>query len=157
MSITGKIKTLFSDPAKTQALFPRTKVKAVSDDNNVSLEVLLSEKTSVVKLWENASPWSRFGAQTISLDLSEYAAVVIWFLHSTEGPYIISSECDVGGNGRPISVVEYTYFRQFYTDKNSVRFDNGKYHPSYSSGDTTLQDNAIIPYRIYGIKRGLNK
>lgn len=41
MSITGKIKTLFSDVAKTEALFPRTKTSAVSDDNGVGLDVIL--------------------------------------------------------------------------------------------------------------------
>jgi len=41
MSITGKIKTLFADSAKTEALFPRTTTKAVYDDNGVSLDKLL--------------------------------------------------------------------------------------------------------------------
>ncbi len=38
---TGKIKTLFSDKEKTEALFPRTKVKAITDDNGTGLDVLL--------------------------------------------------------------------------------------------------------------------
>ena len=41
MSIEGKIKTLFSDQEKTKALFPRTKVSAVSDDDGTGLNVLL--------------------------------------------------------------------------------------------------------------------
>lgn len=46
MSITGKIKTLFADSAKTEALFPRTKVSAVSDDNGVGLDALLGAKAN---------------------------------------------------------------------------------------------------------------
>ena len=42
---TGKIKTLFSDIEKTEALFPRTKTKAISDDDGVGLEALLSNLT----------------------------------------------------------------------------------------------------------------
>lgn len=40
---TGKIKTLFTSVEKDEALFPRTKTKAVSDDNGVGLDALLSE------------------------------------------------------------------------------------------------------------------
>ena len=41
MSLIGNIQTLFSDKAKTTPVFPRTKVKAVSDDNGVGLNALL--------------------------------------------------------------------------------------------------------------------
>ena len=40
----GTIKTLFSDINKTEALFPRTKVSAISDDNGTGLNVLLNNK-----------------------------------------------------------------------------------------------------------------
>jgi hypothetical protein len=38
---TGKIKTLYSDREKTEALFPRTKINAISDDNGVGLDAIL--------------------------------------------------------------------------------------------------------------------
>ena len=47
MSITGKIKTLFADSAKTQALFPRTKTSAVSNDEGVGLDALLASKSNI--------------------------------------------------------------------------------------------------------------
>lgn len=37
----AKITTLFEDSAKTEALYPRTKVSAISDENNTSLTELL--------------------------------------------------------------------------------------------------------------------
>lgn len=39
---SGKIKTLFTDVEKTEALFPRTKVSAISDNNGVGLDALLN-------------------------------------------------------------------------------------------------------------------
>ena len=47
MPITGKIKTLFADKAKTQALFPRTVTSAITNDAGVSLDVLLQNVASV--------------------------------------------------------------------------------------------------------------
>ena len=46
MALTGKIMDFFADKAMTIPAFPRTKVKAVSDDNNVGLNVLLDAKVS---------------------------------------------------------------------------------------------------------------
>ena len=43
MSLTGKIMTFFEDKAKTKAAFPRTKVKAVSDDSGRGLDAILDE------------------------------------------------------------------------------------------------------------------
>ena len=43
MSFTGKIMTFFADKEKTLPAFPRTKIKAVSDDNGVGLDAILSE------------------------------------------------------------------------------------------------------------------
>lgn len=37
----AKVTTLFEDSAKTEALYPRTKVSAISDENNTSLTELL--------------------------------------------------------------------------------------------------------------------
>lgn len=45
MSLTGKIMDFFADKAMTIPAFPRTKVKAVSDDNNVGLDAILDSKS----------------------------------------------------------------------------------------------------------------
>lgn len=44
MSVTGEIKNLYSDKDKTRVLLPRTKTKAVSDENGTSLDILLRGK-----------------------------------------------------------------------------------------------------------------
>ena len=38
---TGKVKTLFINKEKTEALFPRTKLNAISDENGVGLDALM--------------------------------------------------------------------------------------------------------------------
>lgn len=43
MSLTGKITTLFQDKTKQLPLFPRTKVKAVSDDEGNALTKILTD------------------------------------------------------------------------------------------------------------------
>lgn len=47
MALIGKIMDFFADEAMTTPAFPRTKVKAVSDDNGVGLSALLEEKSDV--------------------------------------------------------------------------------------------------------------
>ena len=44
MALTGKIMDFFADKAMTVPAFPRTKVKAISDDNGVGLNALLDAK-----------------------------------------------------------------------------------------------------------------
>ena len=70
MALTGKIMNFFADKAMTIPAFPRTKVKAISDDNGVGLNVLLDtkadktdvnakqEKHSVISVSLSASSWS---------------------------------------------------------------------------------------------------
>lgn len=55
MSLTGKIMTFFSDKAKTQPVFPRTKIKAVSDDDGVGLNVILERPVTAERLAAGAT------------------------------------------------------------------------------------------------------
>lgn len=48
MAITGSVKTLYEDKEKTEAIFPRTKMSAVTDSNNKNLEVVINEMTADV-------------------------------------------------------------------------------------------------------------
>lgn len=64
---TGKIKTLFSGVEKTEPLFPRTKTKAITNDEGVSLDVLLANFTSVSLDNRSIKTWA------VSLNTSAYA------------------------------------------------------------------------------------
>ena len=39
---TGKVRTLFTDKTQTEALYPKTKISAISDNNGVGLEAILN-------------------------------------------------------------------------------------------------------------------
>ena len=43
MALIGKIQTLFKDKNKTIPVYPRTKIKAISDDNGTGLEAILED------------------------------------------------------------------------------------------------------------------
>ena len=165
MSISGVIKTLFSDHKKTQAIFPRTKVSAVSDDNGVGLGALLDDiKSSAIQmtlLWENASPSSYFNAQTISLDLSEYDEVQVYF--NIHGNYLrlFPFTLPVGSSGHVTNdqgtSLETTsqwcqYIeRDMTVSTTGVTFGSGTARGP-GSGSAATDDWVIVPTRIYGIK-----
>ena len=44
----SQVTTLYVNEEKTEALYPRTKVAAISDDNNVSLQELLDKKHATI-------------------------------------------------------------------------------------------------------------
>lgn len=64
---TGKIKALFSDVEKTEPLFPRTKTKAITNDEGVPLDVLLANFTP------NSLDNSSIKTWAVSLNTSAYA------------------------------------------------------------------------------------
>lgn len=71
----GNIKTLFADSTKTEALFPRTNVEAISDNDGTGLDVLLNnldasigtkqEKHKPISVSLSSSNWSNM-KQTVS-------------------------------------------------------------------------------------------
>ena len=48
MPNTAEIKTIYSDAAKTNEIYPRTKVSAISDSNNTSLQTILDSKVATI-------------------------------------------------------------------------------------------------------------
>lgn len=46
MAINGQIQCLYKDRSQTEAIFPITKVRAITDDNGVGLNVLLENLNS---------------------------------------------------------------------------------------------------------------
>ena len=73
MSLIGKIQTLFSDKDKTKPVFPRTKVKAISDENGVGLDVILSEMDADIAEAANAVNNIDLSDYAKNSDLSDYA------------------------------------------------------------------------------------
>lgn len=79
MAIEGKITSLYTDKNKTEAILPRTKVKAVSDDNGIGLDATLNQIQSDLsnKVTEayvkNAIANAQLNGDGGNIDLSGYA------------------------------------------------------------------------------------
>lgn len=75
----GNIKTLFSDNSKTEALFPRTLLKAVSDDNNNTLTEILNNKQDKLKptsISLSSAKWSN-NIQTVNIESVTKNSIII--------------------------------------------------------------------------------
>lgn len=104
-------------------------------------------------LWSNPSPTSAFSAQTVSLDLSNYDDVEVEFMcWNTEQQEMASVMVAIGASGRMVSPLAVCAFRKFSVTSTSVAFENAQAYPNYGNWALGTQNNACIPYRIYGIK-----
>ena len=111
-------------------------------------------------LWANASPTSAFAAQTVSLDLSGYSAVAIFFKRSTDAGYD-------QGLLTFIALIGQTYIdqmmtasssnvaflmRQFSTSNSGITFAAAKLSVQGSASSEADRTQYLIPLYIYGIK-----
>ena len=109
-------------------------------------------------LWTNASPSSAFAAQTISLDLSGYDAVLIEFYAVRTRQYLRTA---VGLKGvqsyLESSLGGYVGLRGFTPSDSGVAFAAGEYVAYFGQSGNFIDAwaDACTPVRIYGIK-GVN-
>ena len=109
-------------------------------------------------LWQNASPTTGMGAQTINLDLSEYDMVMVEcyltasitlrinaFAEITDGTKNGFLASGVYGTNNKI----YGLYRPMYVTKTGIELGN-----SYATTPSSDENVSIaaIPYKIYGIK-----
>ena len=103
-------------------------------------------------LWTNPNPTSNYGANTVSVDLSEYGAVLVTFNYSA----LASLLCPVDGNKYMVTIGNVSTTssspsvprrRGFTPSTSGIAFET-----SYISGTTTEAQGACIPYQIFGIK-----
>lgn len=138
-------------------------------DGSVTLAKLSPEVTAVLggiqigKLWENASPSSFFGAQTVSMALMPYEAVeIVWATYVSDnggvsrrftGKYPIIWPTDGSGVGCLATGIydgnAVERFITFYSD--GIVFDNGAYYNTYG-GSSIAREQVLVPLEIYGIK-----
>ena len=104
---------------------------------------------SPVLLWTNPSPTSEFDAQKISLDLTEYAGVIIEYYTNSTDQTICSRvyvKKDDTRNGAGFFDSTYNYCRNVTIDNTGVTFTVAKYK-QYETINAS-----ILPYKIYGVK-----
>ena len=128
-------------------------MSAVSSVNGATGTVVLdSDDVGAVGLdllWTNASPGSNFAEQTISLDLSDYTAVLVIGNFSTFVQWKFSPCILFVGDTSIFTFIDaagYGYTRQMDATINGVKFYN-----EVNNNNQTRNDIAI-PYCIYGIK-----
>lgn len=110
----------------------------------------LAVGTQMKLLWENASPASAFAAQTLDVNTSGYDLILYEFVRSNgENPHL----SEIVQAGKDVQVSFY------YGDDKA-----GAHRRTASGGSLTsivwgtgqyngaLNNNYLIPYRIYGIK-----
>lgn len=116
-----------------------------------------TEDLEPVLLWENSNTATAFAPQTVSLDLTDYAGVLVEFersiaLHDViSRAYIKKEDYSTqgfgAGNGGGYGSATSAAGRSVKIDNNGVIF---------GSGYSTAEDNsAFIPVKIYGVKKYL--
>ena len=112
-----------------------------------------TEDLSPVLLWENSSPTADFNAQTISLDLTDYAGVIVEFRKTTSSTkintrlYAKKNEDvdEIFGAGSYYTKGDSNTARGVNVTDAGVTFAEGY-------GNMTLNNKTTIPIRIYGVK-----
>lgn len=111
---------------------------------------LLTEKThGMVRLWQNASPDSGFGAQTLSVALGEYDGVSLYYRNDKTGTAYQNTGLIPKGHSGAMVYVSSTgvqSIRKFSVTESGIVFEAASYDGSGGKQDY------IIPVIVYGIK-----
>lgn len=114
-------------------------------------------------LWENARPQDEFGAQAVLNNpsglLSEYDAIEVEFYNENVTVRVTKGKPSVELS--PLFMVpnqhsRWADSRYIDFDDNEVFFENCWAGNTYDTGQRVLQNAYLIPYKIYGIKGGVN-
>lgn len=122
---------------------------------------IIRKKSIFTTLWSNPDSTQAFAAQTISLDVSYYDIVVVWFNRTNTGltlsPFVVNvtSALNSGESQCKTDIVDLAgHFgrRVFKITENGIVFEVGnRYGSSYGSGAT--EDNTVlVPTLICGFK-----
>lgn len=104
-------------------------------------------------LWTNPNPTSTFAAQTISLDLSGYDAILVVIKKQTaENIFVTAFATEKNKTFRANFPSHMFYYREFSFSDTGVTFQDGKANTSYGNANAATYNNDTFPYQIYGIK-----
>lgn len=108
-----------------------------------------------VLLWQNASPTSTFAAQTVSLSLGSYSALLIVFKNVSAGSVVREEVVPVNGGRHDLFMMDGLIRMRSCTSVSTsgVTFGLGRKFTSYgSSSGYTEEADSVIPVTIYGLK-----
>lgn len=115
-----------------------------------ALQQLLKLGIEIKKMWSNASSTSKFGSQTISIDLSGYDYVFVRWRWSISDPDMIMSPIKVGTESLLFGVANYRQTRDVTVKTSGLTFGagaNALYNASLSPNS-----EIAIPVEIYAVK-----
>lgn len=140
-------------PANEYAL--KTDIGSATVSTGIQMEVL----------WENPDSTAEFAAQTISIDLSNYTYVLIKTLFLTNEAYVNLKKFSMFEKGETsiLSHLNEVYsgnaniydgIREITVNDDGIIFTDCNYRKINTSDatTTTVENNACIPLKIYGIK-----
>ena len=104
-------------------------------------------------LWTNPSPSSNFSAQTVSLDLSDYDEIELFYAGTTDyaNTAIDYIKVAIGKGGLLNMSANEIWWRYVTASSTGVTFDTGYRTPTYGA-NSTADNKFIIPLKFYGIK-----
>lgn len=105
------------------------------------------EDLSPVLLWTNSNPGAAFAAQTVSLDLTEYAGVIIEFHDNDTRLYVKKNDTD---NTAGRYTIDTSYTRSITINDNQMVISDT--YTAGSNGTQYINNTVLIPYKIYGVK-----
>lgn len=101
------------------------------------------------KLWTNSDPTAVFPAQTISLDLTPYTSVLIFYNYNATTPKVYSREVLMSVGGTILNFVGITAGgqggRTVTVTDTGIDFDNAH------AASSTNANQYCIPVEIYGV------
>lgn len=113
---------------------------------------------NMVTLWTNPNPTSAFAQQTISLDLSDYDAILIECNTAGSGTGTTTQLGFVGTTVRLMAEIYQIHRRLATINSDGITFGNNYYLPTYANGNETVSNGYLIPTKIIGLKiKGVGK
>lgn len=102
-------------------------------------------------LWINPSPGAVMTTTTISLSLSGYKFIELWYQENGYTNYK-TVILPIGIDTYIFGAAGTTNARQVITTTSSIKFMTGITYGAYGGNSASNNGGIIIPYRIYGIK-----
>lgn len=104
MALTGKIMDFFADKAMTIPAFPRTKVKAISDDSGIGLDAILSNiENRVVEAATTETYKGTFLTSSWSSEAPYTQTITVSGVLSTDYPFV---DIDLSNTNNSTDVIE---------------------------------------------------
>ena len=140
---------------------PTTKIWLDTDEPGMSAVSSVNGKTGTVViddipmtlLWTNASPTSSFANQTITIDLSDYDAVLVKSKIVTDINGVFSQLFfKSSGYSYLFFVYTHIFYRFLEISDSGIVFGHCNYLSNYGASGFSVGDNYAIPLQIYGVK-----